>query len=233
MIVHVDTSALVDALTGPRRSIEALIALTREGHRLRLSTVVLYEWLRGPRTAAERAPPTPLAEARHALTGQFDYADSWLNLADALASRGRTEDAARLLQTQVRRHPGDYKLWIGLGNFEEMWEDRGFRQSFRNTLVYVGLVAPASVLLGLGLALLIEAGARGRAFFRAVFFLPVVSLTVAMAAAWQYLLHPTIGPLNALLRTLGMTAPPAWLKRLTFARWPTSRNLPMSNSELR
>ena len=102
-------------------------------------------------------------------------------------------------------------LWIGLGNFEEMWEDRGFKQSFRNTLVYVGLVAPASVLLGLGLALLIEAGARGRAFFRAVFFLPVVSLTVAMAAAWQYLLHPTIGPLNAALRVLGVAAPPAWL----------------------
>jgi multiple sugar transport system permease protein len=102
-------------------------------------------------------------------------------------------------------------LWIGLGNFEEMWEDRGFKQSFRNTLVYVGLVAPASVLLGLGLALLIEAGARGRAFFRAVFFLPVVSLTVAMAAAWQYLLHPTIGPLNALLRVLGVATPPAWL----------------------
>ena len=69
-----------------------------------------------PRRASGRQPPMPLAEARHALTGQFDYADSWLNLADALASRGRTEDAARLLQAQVDRHPGDYKLWIGLGN---------------------------------------------------------------------------------------------------------------------
>jgi len=69
-----------------------------------------------PREASGRQPPMPLAEARHALTGQFDYADSWLNLADALASRGRTEDAARLLQAQVDRHPGDYKLWIGLGN---------------------------------------------------------------------------------------------------------------------
>jgi cytochrome c-type biogenesis protein CcmH len=69
-----------------------------------------------PRAAAARPPPMPLAGARHALTGQFDYADSWLNLADALASRGRAEDAARLLQSQVARHPGDYKLWIGLGN---------------------------------------------------------------------------------------------------------------------
>jgi multiple sugar transport system permease protein len=111
----------------------------------------------------------------------------------------------------------DYELgmpdfaWIGLGNFEELLEDRGFAIALRNTVVYVGLVAPLSILLGLGAALLIEAGIRGRGLFRAVFFLPVVSLTVAMAAAWQYLLHPTIGPLNAFLRMLGMTAPPFWL----------------------
>jgi predicted nucleic acid-binding protein len=53
VIVHIDTSALVDALTGPRRSLDTLIALTREGHRLMLSTIVLYEWLRGPRTRVE------------------------------------------------------------------------------------------------------------------------------------------------------------------------------------
>jgi predicted nucleic acid-binding protein len=53
MTVHVDTSALIDALTGPRRSLEVLIDLTEQGHRLSLSTIVLYEWLRGPRTRAE------------------------------------------------------------------------------------------------------------------------------------------------------------------------------------
>lgn len=109
----------------------------------------------------------------------------------------------------------DYELglipvWIGLENFSELLDDRGFRRSFLNTIIYVGLVAPLSVGLGLALALLIEAGARGRVFFRAVFFLPVVSLTVAMAAAWQYLLHPTIGPVNTLLRAIGITGP-AWL----------------------
>jgi multiple sugar transport system permease protein len=110
----------------------------------------------------------------------------------------------------------DYELgagipaWIGLENFREMAGDRTFGVSARNTLVYVGVVTPVSITGGLGLALLVEAGARGRAFFRAVFFLPVVSLTVAMAAAWQYLLHPTIGPLNAALRGLG-AGTPFWL----------------------
>ena len=69
-----------------------------------------------PRASAGRSPPMALTRARHTLTGQFDYADSWLNLADALASRGNTEDAAKLLQAQVARHPGDFKLWLGLGN---------------------------------------------------------------------------------------------------------------------
>jgi multiple sugar transport system permease protein len=110
----------------------------------------------------------------------------------------------------------DYELggeglhWIGLDNFHELLGDRGFLRSLRNTVVYVGLVTPGSIAGALLLALLIEGGARGRTLFRAVFFLPVVSLTVAMASAWQYLLHPTIGPLNAALRQLGLGTP-AWL----------------------
>ena len=69
-----------------------------------------------PRAAAQRQPALPLTGARHALMGQFDYSDTWLNMADALTSRGNTEDAVKLLQTQVARHPRDYKLWVGLGN---------------------------------------------------------------------------------------------------------------------
>ncbi|HYB95104.1 MAG TPA: type II toxin-antitoxin system VapC family toxin [Vicinamibacterales bacterium] len=53
MTVHLDTSALIDALTGPRRSLDALIRLTDEGHRLAISSIVLYEWQRGSRTTAE------------------------------------------------------------------------------------------------------------------------------------------------------------------------------------
>lgn len=53
MTVHLDTSALVDALTGPRRSLDTLIGLAEDGHRLSLSAIVLYEWLRGPRVRPE------------------------------------------------------------------------------------------------------------------------------------------------------------------------------------
>ena len=53
MTVHLDTSALVGALTGRRRSLDTLLALSQEGHRLAISSLVLYEWRRGPRTGEE------------------------------------------------------------------------------------------------------------------------------------------------------------------------------------
>lgn len=118
----------------------------------------------------------------------------------------------------------DYELgapalrYVGLANFAELMEDRGFLTSFRNTAFFVAVTTPASIIGGLGLALLIESGTRGRAFFRAVFFLPVVSLMVAMATAFQYMFHPTIGPVNAALRALGIVGP-NWLGSSDSVMW--------------
>ena len=52
-MVHLDTSLLVDALTGPRRSARDLRGVLADGERLGISTLVLYEWLRGPRVQSE------------------------------------------------------------------------------------------------------------------------------------------------------------------------------------
>lgn len=67
MIVHLDTSALIDALTGPRRSLDTLADLVEQGHRLGVSTLVLYEWLRGPRTKAELSAQEDLLPRGHAV----------------------------------------------------------------------------------------------------------------------------------------------------------------------
>jgi predicted nucleic acid-binding protein len=52
-LIHLDTSLLVDALTGPRRSGRDLRRVLEDGERLAISTLVLYEWLRGPRVESE------------------------------------------------------------------------------------------------------------------------------------------------------------------------------------
>jgi predicted nucleic acid-binding protein len=95
VIVHLDTSALVDALTGPRRSLEALAALIDEGHRLGLSAIVLYEWLRGPRTPVELAAQEELFPEETAVS--FGTAEARLAAQlyrRARRGRGRETDLA-------------------------------------------------------------------------------------------------------------------------------------------
>jgi predicted nucleic acid-binding protein len=54
-MIHLDTSALIDALTGPRLSGPRLRRLIEEGERISLSSIVVFEWRRGPRTTEEIA----------------------------------------------------------------------------------------------------------------------------------------------------------------------------------
>ena len=67
MRIHLDTSVLVDALTGPRRSYASLERTVAAGHVLAVTTLALYEWLRGPRTEEELTDQEallPSADAR-------------------------------------------------------------------------------------------------------------------------------------------------------------------------
>ena len=95
MTIHLDTSALVDALTGPRRSIGALTALVDEGHRLSLSSIVLYEWLRGPRTRAELTVQEELFPRERAVPFGPEQAAAAARLYSAVSRpRGREIDLA-------------------------------------------------------------------------------------------------------------------------------------------
>ncbi len=94
--------------------------------------------------------------------------------------------------------------FVGSANFREVFEDEGFRASLVNTLIYVGIVVPGTVILGLGIALLIESGKSFRKFYRAIHFLPYMATLTAMAIAWEALLHPTIGLVNQALAGMGL-----------------------------
>jgi multiple sugar transport system permease protein len=94
--------------------------------------------------------------------------------------------------------------FVGLANFREVFGDEGFRISLVNTVVYVLIVVPGTVGLGLLIALVIESGKSCRAFYRAIHFLPFMATLAAMAIAWEALLHPTIGLVNQTLVSLGL-----------------------------
>ncbi len=87
-MIHLDTCVLVDALTGPRRSAPALRALFEEGERVSFSTLVLYEWLRGPRRAEELRVQEALFPASEA--APFDRAEAALARHRSTAPRPRS-----------------------------------------------------------------------------------------------------------------------------------------------
>lgn len=104
----------------------------------------------------------------------------------------------------------DYELgalefsFVGLENYASLTSDKAFWRSLFNTLYYVALVVPASVIIGLVLAVMVNGLKHGRRFYQVAFFLPVTSTLIAMATVWKYLLHGTIGPVNHLLTAIGL-----------------------------
>jgi multiple sugar transport system permease protein len=100
---------------------------------------------------------------------------------------------------------------VCLDNYVALARDRVFWVSLSNTLVYVAVVVPASVLLGLATALLIEASPAGRSWYRAVYFLPVTATLIAMSVVWEFILHPSVGLLNLALEAVGIQGTD-WLK---------------------
>ncbi|MEO6750015.1 MAG: sugar ABC transporter permease, partial [Casimicrobiaceae bacterium] len=87
----------------------------------------------------------------------------------------------------------DYELgnvgvkYVGLANFSKAMGDPVFRRSLWNTLLYVAIVLPGSVCLGLLVAITIYGRKRTRSFYEIVYFLPVTSTLIAMATVWQFL----------------------------------------------
>jgi multiple sugar transport system permease protein len=94
--------------------------------------------------------------------------------------------------------------FVGLDNFVALLADPVFRRSFGNTIVFAAGVIPATLGLGLLVALLIEAGNSARALYRAIHFLPFMATLAAMAVVWEALLHPTIGLANQFLQAVGL-----------------------------
>jgi multiple sugar transport system permease protein len=106
--------------------------------------------------------------------------------------------------------------FVGFDNFRRLWHDGTLGNSIHVTLVYAAATAAGSIALGLAIALLLDRAVRGLTFYRIVFFLPVVTATVAVSIVWKLLLDPGSGYLNVLLRDLGVSAP-SWLRDPTWA----------------
>ena len=104
---------------------------------------------------------------------------------------------------------GGYE-WTGLDNYSALIQDEAARGALINTLVYSFLVL-LGIPVSIGLAALLNVkGLRGVGVYRVLYFLPVITMPMAVAIVWRWIYNGDFGILNFLLSTIGITGT-SWL----------------------
>ncbi len=89
--------------------------------------------------------------------------------------------------------------FIGAQYYQELLNNGVFHQALKNTLLYAAITVPASIALGLGIAILLQAIAAGRGWFRAIYFAPYITPAVAIAWVWGWMYNVNFGIFNGLI----------------------------------
>ena len=114
--------------------------------------------------------------------------------------------------------PNDPTEFVGLDNFRRLVTDGDFWKVVLNSIVLTAGAVAGEVIIGMIIALAVNASYRGRGLFRTLNILPWVIPSFVTAFVWIWLLHPQFGPVNALLQLLHIINEPiAWLSNGTTA----------------
>jgi glucose/mannose transport system permease protein len=101
----------------------------------------------------------------------------------------------------------DY-TWNGLQNYLDLFRDPRFMVDVKNTLIFTGVFVGGSLILGFILAVLLDQGLRGEAFFRSLFLFPLAISYIVTGVVWRWLMNPAMGSrmsgLNLLFTYLGL-----------------------------
>lgn len=120
-------------------------------------------------------------------------------------------------------NPADF---VGLDNYTGLLEDQQFLRAMANTGLYVLIVVPITMALGLFFAALLARPFRGRAVYRALLFVPYIAPIVGSALIFSYILSPLGGIVNGAVTALGFspigfltTEPWAFISVIVFSIW--------------
>jgi len=101
-------------------------------------------------------------------------------------------------------------VWVGLRNYRRLVEDPSFWNAVEVTLLFNLIVNPLQIVISFGLALLVLRPTPLVPFFRAAYMAPMTVSLSLTSILWAILLEPTMGPVNGLLRSLGLPPQPFW-----------------------
>ena len=105
--------------------------------------------------------------------------------------------------------------FVGLVNYQALFDDKLFFQSLGHVLVYALYTIPAGLIWGIVVALALQ-NIHWRGFFRALYFLPTVTSTIAISVVWSIIFQPDWGVLNSVLKSFGIIGP-NWLGQTSTA----------------
>jgi len=108
--------------------------------------------------------------------------------------------------------------WVGLDNYLYIFRDPYFVQCMYNTLYFVVLIVPLGIVIALAMAMLLNQKVKGLSFFRAAYYTPSITSTIAIGLVWLWIFNPDQGVINSLLSSLGVTNLPRWLESVVWAK---------------
>lgn len=97
--------------------------------------------------------------------------------------------------------------WVGLDNYIKLFKDPDVIQATINTLKYAILVVPATAIISLIVAVLLNKKMKGVSVYRTIYFLPMVAAPAAIAMVWRWLYNSEYGLINYTLSLLGIKGP--------------------------
>jgi multiple sugar transport system permease protein len=103
--------------------------------------------------------------------------------------------------------PWSARRFLGFANFERLVTDPTVWRSVRTTFVFGFWVVTLEMLIGVGLALLLEKAVRGASFIRTIFVMPLMIAPVVVGLIWRYLLDARNGVINYYLTEIGEALP--------------------------
>jgi multiple sugar transport system permease protein len=118
----------------------------------------------------------------------------------------------------------DYSLiqapsWVGLENYARMLSDPRLHKSLAVTFTYVFVGVPLQLIAALAIAMLLNEGMKGLAFYRSIFYLPsMLGASVAIAVLWRQMFEVD-GLVNQVLRLFGIPATTSWIGDPQYALW--------------
>ncbi|HXL03384.1 MAG TPA: sugar ABC transporter permease [Bacillota bacterium] len=108
--------------------------------------------------------------------------------------------------------------WVGFANYARVFRDETFIQCLYNTVYFVVAIVPLGIVFAMAMAMALNKQLPGIGFFRAAYYMPSITSTIAIGMVWLWIFNPDQGVLNALLKLIGVSNPPRWLESRVWAK---------------